>query len=73
MSVVKSMPEIAGSAALLVDPFSIRSITDAMIIIYDDPILRKQLIEKGKIQRQKFSWDNTAEKFWNCIEKVLNG
>jgi len=68
---VTSMPEVAGDAALLADPFSIDSIADAMINIYEDKNLSHQLIEKGKIQRQKFSWDKTTEKFWESIEKVL--
>ncbi|MFP4025383.1 MAG: glycosyltransferase family 4 protein [Thiohalospira sp.] len=69
---VTSMPEVAGDAALLADPFSIESITDAMINIYEDKNLSNQLVEKGKIQRQKFSWDKTAKKFWESIEKVIN-
>ncbi len=69
---VTSMPEIAGNAALLVDPFSIESIADAMTKIYNDKDLRNQLIEKGKLQRSKFSWDQTANKFWESIEKVIH-
>ncbi|MFC2096491.1 glycosyltransferase family 4 protein [Bacteroidota bacterium] len=69
---VTSMPEVAGDAALLVDPFSVESIADAMTKIYNNQNLRNQLIEKGKIQRSKFSWDKTADKFWESIEKVLN-
>ncbi len=69
---ITSMPEVAGDAALLVDPFSVSSIADAMIHLVKNPNLRNELIEKGKIQRQKFSWDKTAEKFWNSIEKVLH-
>ncbi len=66
-----SMPEVAGDAALLADPFSTDSIANAMITIYNDKKLSKQLIEKGNIQGQKFSWDKTADKFWKSIEKVL--
>jgi len=69
---VTSMPEVAGDAALFADPFSVQSIADTMIKIYSDSDLRNQFIEKGKVQRQKFSWDKTAEKFWNSIEKVIN-
>lgn len=68
---VTSMPEVAGDAALFAYPFSIDSIVEAMTKIYDDQNLRKQIIEKGKIQRQKFSWDKTSEKLWNSIEKVI--
>ncbi|MCK5028733.1 MAG: glycosyltransferase family 4 protein [Bacteroidales bacterium] len=67
-----SMPEVAGDAALFVNPQSINSIAEAMMKIYENKELRKELIEKGKIQKQKFSWDKTAEKFWKSIEKVLN-
>ena len=69
---VTSMPEVAGDAALFVDPHSVNSIADAMIKIYENKELRLELIEKGKVQKQRFSWDKTAEKFWNSIEKVLN-
>ena len=68
---VTSMPEVAGNAGLFVDPFSVDSIKDGMIKIYKDEALRKNLIENGKTQREKFSWDKTAEKLWNCIEKTL--
>ena len=65
-----SLPEVAGDAALLVDPFSVEEITDAMTKLAFDVQLRQQLIEKAKIQRQKFTWDKTAEKLWQCIEKA---
>lgn len=69
---ITSMPEVAGNAALFVDPFSVQSIADAMIKIHLDSEFRIQLIEKGRIQRQKFNWDKTADKFWESIKNVLN-
>lgn len=70
-STVTSMPEVAGDAALLVDPLSVGQIADAMTQVTTDDALRQQLIEKGKLQRQKFSWDQTAEKLWICMEKAM--
>jgi len=67
---VTSMPEIAGYAALLIDPFSVDAIKEGMLKIYKDENLRKQLVEKGRQQREKFSWDKTAAKLWDCIEKT---
>ena len=67
---VTSMPEIAGNAGLLVGPFSVNSIKDGMMRIYKDETLRSQLITNGRKQRENFSWDKTAEKLWNCIEKT---
>ena len=68
---VTSMPEVAGDAALFANPYSVKSIADAMEKIYSDSDFRNKLIEKGKTQRQKFSWDKTAGKFWDSIEKVM--
>lgn len=68
---VTSMPEISGDAALLVDPFSTESIAEAMLKIETDEKLRNTLIEKGKIQNQKFTWDKAADLLWQTIEKTL--
>jgi glycosyltransferase involved in cell wall biosynthesis len=68
---VTSMPEVAGDAALLVDPFSISSIANAMTRIANDEDLRQELIRKGRIQKEKFSWQKTSELLWNTIEKTF--
>ncbi|MEN8120179.1 MAG: glycosyltransferase family 1 protein [Bacteroidota bacterium] len=65
-----SLPEVGGNAALYVDPFSLDSISNAMIKIANDDKLRNQLIENGKIQRENFSWDKTAEKLWKSVLKA---
>ncbi len=69
---VTSLPEIAGNATLYFDPFSIEEIKNAMQTIYSDTKLRRQLIENGKKQRLHFSWDITAKKLWESIEKTLS-
>lgn len=68
---VTSMPEVAGDAALLVDPFKPEDIANAMKKITFDEELRKTLIAKGRIRRQIYSWDNTAKNLWQSIEKTL--
>lgn len=68
---VTSMPEVAGDAALYVNPFDINEISNAMEKIYSDKSLRVELIEKGKIQRQKFSWEKSADLLWSAIEKAI--
>jgi glycosyltransferase involved in cell wall biosynthesis len=67
---VSSMPEVAGDAALLVDPASVTSISDAMLRISKDEVLQKDLIHKGQNQIQRFGWDLTAELLWQSIEKL---
>ncbi|MEZ5147666.1 MAG: glycosyltransferase family 1 protein [Bacteroidales bacterium] len=68
---VTSMPEVAGDAALLIDPFSVDSICDALNRMSSDEKLRQELIDKGRIQSKKFTWDKSAERLWNSMEKVL--
>ena len=67
---VTSMPEVAGDAALLVDPFNTESIASALELIMDENV-RNSLIEKGRIRRNDFSWDKTAEGWWNVIEETI--
>jgi glycosyltransferase involved in cell wall biosynthesis len=69
---VTSMPEIAGDAAIIVDPYSIESIKNALLEIDKDELLRKSLIEKGNIQYTKFTWLNTAKGVWDSLEKAIN-
>ena len=68
---ITSMPEVAGDAALLTNPYSEESISTAMIKISKEEGLRNELISKGRIQREKYSWDKAAELFWNGIEKCF--
>ena len=66
-----SMPEVAGNAAILTDPFSTDSIAGAMQKIAMDTDFRQKLVAAGREQRLKFSWQQTADKLWNCVEKAL--
>jgi len=68
---VSSMPEVAGDAALLVDPNNLDDIAAKMKIISQDEELRNHLIMKGRLQREKFSWQQTADRLWDCIMKTM--
>ena len=65
-----ALPEICSDAALYVHPESHKNIADKMMLIFKDEELRKQLIEKGSQLVKKYSWDNTANSLWKCIEKA---
>lgn len=69
---VTSMPEIAGDAALLVDPLSIESIKNAMQRIDRDDDLRQLLMQKGELRSAQFTWMNTSKGVWASIEKALD-
>ncbi len=64
------MSEICGDAALYADPENFKEIAVQMMLIFKDENLRKTLIEKAKLQAEKFTWDIAASLFWNAIEKT---
>jgi glycosyltransferase involved in cell wall biosynthesis len=68
---VTSLPEIAGDAAIFVEPENPGSIRDGMVRLVKEEGLRESLIEKGKIRSERYNWDNTAKELWLTIEKVL--
>jgi glycosyltransferase involved in cell wall biosynthesis len=67
-----SLPEVAGDAALFIDPYKTDTIEKAMHEITANKKLREELIGKGRIQRARFNWDRTAETVWASIEKALD-
>jgi glycosyltransferase involved in cell wall biosynthesis len=58
---VSSLPEVAGDAAILIDPYNIPEITDAMAKIAVDGKMRSDLSRLGLKQAQNFSWEKTGE------------
>ncbi len=68
---VTSMPEVAAGAALLANPDEPQTICDRMLEL-QQPLERKSCIQKGLKRAEDFSWDQTALKTWNCIEKAMS-
>lgn len=56
-----SLPEVAGDAALLINPRDVEEVADAIDRIVDDSTLRDDLIRKGYGRAACFSWKKTAE------------
>jgi glycosyltransferase involved in cell wall biosynthesis len=65
------MEEIANGAALYADAKSFEDLADKMMRIYKDENLRKELIEKGKLISQEYSWKRTAELLWQTILQTV--
>jgi glycosyltransferase involved in cell wall biosynthesis len=63
-----ALPEVAGDAALLVDPTSVEQISEAMGRIISETALRRRLRERGLEQASRFSWKYTAGK----VHKLLS-
>ncbi len=73
VSNTSSMPEVAGDAALLVDPTSVDDIAEKMGIIYKDEALRSRLIAASTAQAAVFDWDTSAAQLWESMMKCLEG
>lgn len=68
---VSSLPEVAGDAAIMVDPYDVEAIADAIERILDDTELRQILIQRGFEQSKKFTWENSARQLQKIYETVL--
>lgn len=69
-STTTSMPEVAGDAALLVDPYSIDEISSAMHRIIDDASICSKLVSMGSKRVEKFSWKNSAKRHIELFETI---
>ena len=67
---VSSLPEVAGDAALLIDPRDGSALAQAMARIYKDPALREALVTRGRERVGAFSWRRCAEKVLAALEAV---
>jgi glycosyltransferase involved in cell wall biosynthesis len=68
---ISSMAEVGGSAALLVDPFDVEDISQAMEKMYSDESLRAELISKGKERAQEFSWPKAARQYIEVASTIV--
>jgi glycosyltransferase involved in cell wall biosynthesis len=62
--------ELAGEAAVLVDPEDVESIADGMRQVVTDQILRQQLIAAGRERAKDFSWEKCARETMTVLEEV---
>lgn len=68
---VSAMPEVAGEAAILVNPLDVSAIANAVHRLYQHPEERQQLAQKGFERAQHFTWESTAERVAQVYEQVL--
>ena len=67
---ISSIPEVAGDAALLVDPNNQAAMVDALHTLVTRAEVRTNLRQKGLIQARHFSWDVTAQKTLALYESL---
>lgn len=62
-----SLPEVAGNAALLVNPYDVNEMTNAINRLYSDKELRSDLVKKGLIRAEVYTWEKTAQRIQSVI------
>lgn len=68
---VSSLPEVAGDAALMVDPYDTEAIASAIQRLVDDEALRTTLIQAGYERAGQFTWEAAARHLKQVYEQVL--
>ena len=68
---VSSLPEVAGDAAIMVDPYNEKEIYRASINLLENEKLRKELQAKGVERSNLFTWENTAFQTLEVYKEVL--
>jgi len=71
VSNTSSLPEVAGEAALYIDPASSDSMCYAVEQLLNDSELRKKLVQKGLERLALFSWQRTVEETLNLYKEVV--
>lgn len=72
-SSVSSMPEVAGEAAVLADPFSVEAMADAILRLAMHEDLRNEMRERGFRRERDFSWKAAAARTMEVYREVLEG
>jgi len=65
-----SLPEVVGDAGLIVDPFDVSSIAEAIEKLINDSVLRQELSVKGRKRAETFDWKKTAQQTLEVYEQV---
>jgi glycosyltransferase involved in cell wall biosynthesis len=70
---VSAMPEVAGDAAMIVDPSSVSEITRGLELLVTDPVLRNELVHRGLERVIRFDWTRSAHELWTIVDRVAAG
>ncbi len=67
-----SLPEVVGDAGVIFETLDPKSLEDALRTVLSEPQTRRRLVEEGKRNIRRFSWDQAAQETLRVYETVLN-
>ena len=65
-----SLPEVVGTAALMVDPESAEQLAEAMVLPLLDPELRRRMVADGLLRAKRYSWQTAAERMLDVYRRL---
>lgn len=68
---LSSLPEVAGDVAILIDPYNVDELADAMRMVASDAQLRQQLKTAGIKRAQLFSWEKTGQQTVDILKRYM--
>ncbi len=68
---LSSLPEVAGDAALLINPYSTSELAEAMATVLNDSSCRQQLKAAGLARASRFSWEKTGQQTADILSRFL--
>ncbi len=71
-SACSAMPEVAGDAALLIDPLRVDDLASVLLRLAADESLREELIRRGRARALRFTWDSAIAQTWAVYDKVVS-
>ena len=69
---ISSLPEVAGDAGILVDPYDRNGLAEAITLVVKDREMRKTMQKKSICQARRFTWENTAKVTRNVYKKLVS-
>jgi glycosyltransferase involved in cell wall biosynthesis len=66
-----ALVELAGDAALLVDPYAVEDLECALDRLINDPDLRARLSDLGRSRAKRYTWDRAAEATYSIYQELV--
>jgi len=67
---ISSLPEVAGDSAIMIDPYDVNAMANAMYNVLTNESLRQEMIKKGLQRIKLFSWEKAAKETLKVFEEV---
>lgn len=67
---ISSLPEVAGDAALLVDPYDVNAIAEGIHAACSDAGLAEGLVKRGRARARTFTWERCAEQVAGVYQSI---